>query len=160
MVRIAVTGHMDITPDSAPLIRAQIDSVLDCQSRPIVGVSCIARGADSVFAEAILTRGEALEVVLPSVNYRDTKVNEPERPRFDRLLAAATSVRVMPFQTSGREAYEAANSALLGDADLLIAIWDGNKAKPGGTGTVVAEARAAGIPVTVLWPVGAQRAAA
>lgn len=159
MVRVAVTGHMDITQDSVPLIREKIAAVLDQQSRPVVGVSCIARGADSVFAEAVLNQGGVLEVVLPSRNYREAKVKEWERSRFDHLVAAASAVHVMPFETAGRAAYEAANSALLGNIDLLIAIWDGNTSKPGGTGTVVAEAHAAGIPVTVLWPEGAQRAA-
>jgi hypothetical protein len=161
MVRIAVTGHMDVSADSEPLIRERIDTTLDAiaaQRGPIIGISCIARGADSIFADAILDRADTLEVVLPSADYRATKVKESELGRFDKLVAAAATVRAMPFVTAGREAYEAANAALLDDADILIAIWDGNTSQRGGTGTVVAEARAAGVPVVVIWPEGARRA--
>jgi hypothetical protein len=158
-MRIAVTGHMDISTDSAPLIREQIDLALARigENGDIVGVSCIARGADSIFAEAVLERGGSLEVVLPATNYRVAKVKEADRPRFDRLVSSAALVNVMPFAEANRAAYEAANSALLHDADLLIAVWDGNVSKPGGTGTVVAEARAARVPVDVIWPRGARR---
>lgn len=157
MTRIAVTGHMDVTPDSAPLIRDQISSVLRAQAGPIVGVSCIARGADSLFAETVLSHGGTLEVVLPSVDYRAAKVADPDAALFDELLAAAGSVRVMTSQTADRAAYEAANRALLDDVDFLVAVWDGDVSQRGGTGTVVDEARRAGVPVTVIWPDGARR---
>jgi hypothetical protein len=160
MVRLAVTGHMDVVPECADLIRDGIDIALSefgGDPGSIVGVSCIARGADSIFAAAILAHGGSLEVVLPSTNYRDSKVSPAERERFDGFIAAASKVRVMPFSEAGREAYEAANRALLEDVDLLLAVWDGNESKRGGTGTVVNDARTMGIPVTVVWPIGAKR---
>jgi hypothetical protein len=67
-------------------------------------------------------------------------------------------VRVLPFETSNRDAYAAANEALLADVDTLVAVWDG--APPdgkGGTGDTVEVARERGIPVTVVWPDGAAR---
>jgi len=157
MTRIAVTGHMDISPASADLIRDRISSILRSQTGPFVGVSCIARGADSVFAHAVLAHGGELEVVLPSADYRAAKVAESDAVRFDELLAAATRVHVMPHQTADRAAYEAANAALLHEADLLIAVWDGEVSRRGGTGTVMDEARRVGVPVTVVWPEGARR---
>lgn len=157
MTRIAVTGHMDLAAESAPLIRDQISAVLLSHEGPIVGVSCIARGADSLFAETVLAHGGTLEVVLPSADYRATKVTGSHAALFDELMAAAASVHVMPSQTADRAAYEAANRALLDGVDLLAAVWDGDASRRGGTGTVVDEARSAGIPVTVIWPDGARR---
>ena len=47
---------------------------------------------------------------------------------------------------------------MLAKADRLFAVWDGQPARGyGGTADVVAEARARGIPVTVIWPEGATR---
>ncbi|MEU4650833.1 hypothetical protein [Nocardia fluminea] len=63
----------------------------------------------------------------------------------------------MDFDSAGREAYEAANEVLVGDADRMIAAWDGKVGERAGTGTVVALARERGIPVDVVWPNGAVR---
>lgn len=48
MVRIGVTGHMNITPDTAKQVYDEIVSHLADAGDPavLVGVSCIARGAD------------------------------------------------------------------------------------------------------------------
>lgn len=162
-MHVAVTGHMDVADDATELIRSAIDTKLEelrRRSDSIVGISCIARGADSIFAKAILDQGFTLEVVLPSKNYRTDKVKPHDLERFDTLATAASVVHVMPFNDAGREAYEAANSTLLRQADILIAVWDGDESKRGGTGTVVAEARTIGIPVTVIWPEGAHRQSA
>ena len=77
---------------------------------------------------------------------------------FDRLIEKAAEVVTMPFESAGREAYEAANAELLTRADRLVAVWNGQP--PGGRarhGRRGVEARAAGIPVDVVWPAGAAR---
>lgn len=156
-MRVAVTGHMNITEETALLVREEIARRL-AEVPDLVGVSCIAQGADSVFAQAVLEAGGRLEVVLPSRNYRDAKVKPDHAPVFDELVAHASEVRVMDFEEVGREAYEAANEALLGSADRLIAVWDGEGREAGGTGSVVKLAREHGVAVEVVWPEGAARA--
>lgn len=161
MTTLAVTGHMDLTPDTVPLVRAALDQLLAQHAGPdLVGVSCIAAGADSLFAEAVLDAGGRLVVVIPSRDYRQAKVKPVHGVRFDRLRAAAVEELVMPFESAGREAYEAANAVLLERADRLVAVWNGAPpgGKGGGTADVVVEARAAGVPVDVVWPDGAARA--
>ncbi|WP_329407377.1 hypothetical protein OG563_35575 [Nocardia vinacea] len=159
MARIGVTGHMNITADTVPFVYDAIRKVLARQGDPedLVGVSCIARGADSVFARAVLDAGGRLEVVLPSTNYRQRKVKPDHAELFDELIARAETVRIMDFDDAGREAYEAANEAMLSSCDRLVAVWDGEAGGKGGTGTVVALARARGLPVEIVWPDGAER---
>ena len=156
-MRVAVTGHMNITEKTAVLVREEIARHL-AEVPDLVGVSCIARGADSVFAQAVLDAGGRLEVVLPSRNYREAKVKPDHAPVFDELVVRASEVRVMEFAEACREAYEAANEALLGSADRLVAVWDGEGGKAGGTGSVVKLARERGVAVDVVWPEGAARA--
>lgn len=160
MVRIGVTGHMNITPDTARLVYDEIVRHLVDAGDPadLVGVSCIARGADSVFAQAVLDRGGRLEVVLPSRNYRERKVKQDHAELFDELLRRADTVRVMDFNDAGADAYEAANQAVLGSCDRLIAVWDGQAGERSGTGTVVALAQQKELPVEIVWPDGAVRA--
>lgn len=155
-MRVAVTGHMNITESTAVLVRTEITRCL-AEVPELVGVSCIARGADSVFAQAVLEVGGRLEVVLPSRNYRAAKVKPDHVPVFDELVARASEVRVMDFEEAGREAYEAANAALLESADRLVAVWDGEGGEAGGTGSVVKLAREQGVAVDVVWPEGAAR---
>ncbi|CAM5400619.1 hypothetical protein [Streptomyces fumanus] len=164
MTTIAVTGHMDLTEDTVPLVRAALDDLLKpyADGGDLVGVSCIAKGADSLFSEAVLAAGGRLTVVVPSRDYRRTKVKPDHAALFDRLAEAADEVLVLPNDTADRHAYEAANAVLLQRADRLVAVWDGKppSGKGGGTADTVLEAQAAGFPVDVVWPTGAARRSA
>lgn len=159
MPRVGITGHMGLTPETAQLVAKAISSHLDTRApHDLVGVSCLAAGADSIFATAVLEAGGTLEVILPAVDYRARKVKPEHAPLFDSLLARATTVQVMPYAEAGRAAYEAANAALVLSVDELLAVWDGQPSTGrGGTADVVAFARANGVPVHVIWPSGAQR---
>ncbi|MFJ9345483.1 hypothetical protein [Streptomyces sp. NPDC101237] len=159
MTTIAVTGHMDLTEDSIPLVRTALDDLLKQYADDLVGVSCIAKGADSLFAEAVLAAGGRLTVVVPSQDYRQNKVKPDHAALFDRLLEAAGEVLVLPHETANRQAYEAANAVLIERADRLVAVWSGEPptGKGGGTADTVLEAQAAGVPVDVVWPDGATR---
>ncbi|WP_377267410.1 hypothetical protein [Peterkaempfera sp. SMS 1(5)a] len=160
MVRLATTGHMDVTRTGMQLVRHALETLLARYSgQDLVGYSCIAPGADSVFADALLAAGGRLIVVIPSRDYRWTQVGPAHAATFDRLVAAADEVVVMPYDTVGRSAYEAANRELLRRAERLVAIWDGSAptGNGGGTADVVESARAAKIPVDVVWPAGVRR---
>ncbi|KQX83505.1 hypothetical protein [Streptomyces sp. Root1310] len=161
MTVIAVTGHMDLTEDSLPLVRSALDDLLGRYARDgrLVGVSCLARGADLLFAEAVLAAGGRLTVVVPSRDYRLSQVGPADAPLFDRLLEAAAEVLVLPREKAGPRAYEAANTVLIERADRLVAVWNGGppSGRGGGTADTVLAARAASLPVDVVWPEGAVR---
>ncbi|MFF6781182.1 hypothetical protein [Streptomyces sp. NPDC012510] len=162
MTTIAVTGHLDLTEGTVPRVRAALDHLLRPYAGdggPLVGVSCIAKGADTLFAEAVLAVGGRLVVVVPSRDYRRSTVEPAHHASYDRLAEAAVEVVVLPYETAGRQAYEAANAVLIERADRLVAVWDGAPptGEGGGTADAVLEARAAGVPVDVVWPDGAAR---
>ncbi|MFJ4978404.1 hypothetical protein ACIP6X_24175 [Streptomyces coeruleorubidus] len=161
MTSVAVTGHMDLTDRSLGLVRAALDRLLVPYRGPeLAGLSCLAAGADSVFAQAVLAAGGRIVAVLPARGYRADVVDEEHAPLFDRLLAEVEEVIVLPHATANRHAYEAANAELLRRADRLVAVWNGEppSGKGGGTADTVHAARAAAIPVDVVWPEGASRA--
>ncbi|MGW0138126.1 hypothetical protein [Streptomyces calvus] len=160
MRTIAVTGHMDLAPEAAAPVRASLHELLrSLRGDGLVGRSCLARGADTLFAEEILALGGRLSAVIPSRDYRDAAVPAEDLARFEALRNAAADVTVMPYAHAGPEAYAAANRRLLQGADRLVAVWDGSapSGRGGGTADTVAVARAAGVPVDVVWPVGARR---
>ena len=159
MPRIAITGHMNLTADTVPLIYKAITGALALYAaNELTGISCLARGADSVFAQAILDLGGKLEVLLPAAGYREQKIKPDHAPQFDELTRRATTVRVMPFKEANRVAYEATNEVLVSTCDTLYAVWDGQSgADKGSTGSVVEYARSLGVPVEIIWPQGASR---
>ena len=159
MPRIAITGHMNLTPDSVPLVYQAITGALALYAADeLTGISCIARGADSIFAQVVLDLGGKLEVLLPAAGYREQKVKPDHAPQFDELTRRATTVRVMPFSEANRVAYEATNEVLVSTCDTLFAVWDGQSgADKGGTESVVKYAHSRGVPVHIIWPQGVSR---
>jgi hypothetical protein len=153
-VRIGVTGHRDLTPETACLVAGAFDRHL--AERPdVVGLSCLAEGADVLFAWAVLRRGGALEAIVPSAEHRGRRDDVAE---YDRLLERAATVTRLPYPEDGPAALMAASLVLVERSDLLLAVWDGRPARGlGGTADVVEYARRAGVPVTVIWPPGAAR---
>ncbi|MEU5397611.1 hypothetical protein [Streptomyces tibetensis] len=160
MVTIAVTGHMDLTEEAVVPVRAALRNLLTGLTLDmLVGRSCLARGADTLFAEEVLSLGGHLSAIIPSRDYREAVVRPADLAKFDALRDAAAEVMVMPYDHAGRAAYEAANRRLLQGADRLMAIWDGSAptGRGGGTADTVAAARLAGLGVDVVWPPGASR---
>ncbi|MBX9394877.1 hypothetical protein K4749_15025 [Streptomyces sp. TRM72054] len=160
MTTIAVTGHMDLTEASVALVRDALRETLKPYAGGgLTGVSCLAKGSDSLFAEVVLELGGRLVGVIPSQDYRQNKVKPDHAETFDRLVEAADEVLVLPHEAANRAAYEDANRTLLRRADRLVAVWNGEppSGKGGGTADTVIEARDAGLPVDVVWPEGASR---
>jgi len=123
----------------------------------MTGVSCLADGADQIFARAVTDLGGTLEAVIPAAEYRQG-LPADSQARYDDLFARAAAVRRLSFIESTSESYMAASKLMVDAVDELYAVWDGKPARGyGGTADVVAYARERGIPVHVIWPDCAQR---
>ncbi|MCT9934230.1 hypothetical protein N5079_28915 [Planotetraspora sp. A-T 1434] len=156
-LRVAVTGHRDLTPATIDLVGSAIQRELAAHAPAIVGVSCLAPGADQIFADAVLELGGELEAIVPARRY-GCVLTADDRAEFDRLLGRARNVVRLPYDTPTPATYQAANETLLSGVDLLLAVWDGRPAQgTGGTAEVVGDARRRSIEVRILWPEGAAR---
>ncbi|GDY28894.1 hypothetical protein [Gandjariella thermophila] len=166
MTRIGVTGHSNLTRPSVPLVTDALrEAVEEMRAElagraggvDLTGVTCLAPGADQLFARVVLELGGRVEVVLPAKDYR-ASLDPARRAEFDELVAAAAEVRVLPFARSGRPAYQAAGDEVVSSVQGVVAVWDGQPGgRPGSTAGVVARARERGVPVRVVWPSGARR---
>jgi hypothetical protein len=159
VARIGITGHSNLTADTVPLVANVIrEAIIAHSGDELVGVTCLARGADQIFARVVLELGGAVEVILPASDYRECKVKPDNGAEFDELMGKASTVHTMPFERSNREAYMAASDHVLNTVDMMVAVWDGAASGGhGGTADVVDAARKRGISVTVIWPDGAKR---
>ena len=160
MTRLGVIGHRDISEESQPIVEAALRRLLVAKGGSrLVGVTCLAPGADQLFAQTVLELSGRLEVILPSADYRECYVPISNLDTFDLLLKAAVTVRVMEFQHCCRQAYMAAGTAMLNTVETLVAVWDGRPARnPGGVSEVVGAAARLGLPTSIIWPPGATRA--
>jgi hypothetical protein len=155
--RIGITGHTNLTPATVPLVADAVRTALS-DEEDLAGVTCLARGADQVFARVVLDLGGTVHVVLPSADYREHEVDPDNEDEFDALLDRAATVHTMPFPRSSPAAFMAASEHMLARVDSLIAVWDGQPSTGyGGTADVVDAAQHRGLPVCVLWPPGAAR---
>ena len=70
MSRIAISGHRGLNADTANLIDQAIREKLSEYPDNITGLSCLADGADQIFARAVVDLGGTLEAVIPAEEYR------------------------------------------------------------------------------------------
>jgi hypothetical protein len=163
-LRIGITGHRPNKMPSAAVPRvdrqlrevlATIDNAASRGKRDVVLTSSFAEGADQMAAAATPAHWR-VEAVLPFSKEEYLKDFEQSasgdgrdvRGEFNASLARASAVTELPEQPGHRDdGYLAAGLAMLGQSDLLIAVWDGSPPKRGGTGEIVQEACERGIPV-------------
>lgn len=140
---VAVTGHQDLGPARTWVSAFLLAAVQDYPT--IQGLSSLARGADQLFADAVLRTGQPLVVVIPCAGYKGTFESADARDEYARLLAAASERVTLPFPAPSEEAFWAAGRRLVDEADVVIAVWDGEPAGGlGGTADVVDYARSKG----------------
>jgi hypothetical protein len=158
MTRIAISGHRGLSPEVENFVaRAIRDELSRFPVDDLVGVSCLADGADQLFARAVVDLGGKLEVIVPASQYRDALPAQSLR-EYDELISRAVSVNRLNHTESTSESHMDASVQMLDGADLLFAVWDGQPARAfGGTADVVAHARKIGVEVAVIWPEGAVR---
>lgn len=157
-MRLGITGHRGLPAETEQLVREALGEEMKRHSpEGLVGVSCLADGPDTWFAEMILEAGGKLEVVQPAEQYRDG-LPEEHHQSYDELLRQAAEVHHTGMVASDSQAHMAGSEILVGVVDELIAVWDGQPARGyGGTADVVAYAGRTGVRTRVIWPEGATR---
>jgi hypothetical protein len=153
-VYVGITGHRSLPDESMwPWVAREIEAVLAGANGTLVGVTGLAAGADSVFADVVLARDGALHVVLAFEGFEHSLASDAERSRFRELLARASDVETLAVGGTHEDGYLAEGRRIVALSDLLIAVWDGEPARGrGGTAEVVDEAMRTATPVAHLDP--------
>jgi hypothetical protein len=155
---IGVTGHRGLTEEQSRLVAAELRRLL----RPLAdggfaGITCLADGADTVFADVVLQLGGRLISVIPAHGYRELQPPAHRRD-YDRLLRSSAEVRRQDRPAPDLASLMDASRLLVDASDRIVAVWDGLPARGfGGTADVVDYARRCGRPVQIIWPNGAVR---
>ncbi len=152
MTRLAVTGHRGLNEKTIALVDAALRREISKRAKngALVGLTCLADGADTLFARAILDHGGTLRIIVPAHKYREG-LPEEHHVTYDALIAEAAEVHQLDHVESDSDAHMDASLRMLADADELIAVWDGLPARGyGRTADVVNAAHEQGLPVTVV----------
>ena len=154
MTMVGVTGHRFLA--ELDRVTAGVDKALDriedaFGEHPMTVISALSEGADRLVAQRVLVRpdGKLIAVLpLPQSDYMSDFDSSESREEFLSLLARADRVITLPPAPTREDAYAAAGHYVLDHCDLLLGVWDGEKAQgTGGTAEIVAEARRRGLPL-------------
>lgn len=159
---IGITGHRRLDGAAVPAIEAALATlfetvareaaaVLPDGARPPLVLSQLATGADQLAANAGLAAGFALGAILPFDRAAyEASFATAERAAFRELFAhVGKQWWQLPDVPEDRErGYLLAGDAMIGEADVIVALWDGRAANGlGGTADVVESAVRRGVPV-------------
>jgi len=160
-IKIAVTGHIALINENK--VREDIILSFDYfqevyKGRQLQAISALAAGADTIFAEEANKLEIPVQYLLPFelADYKDD-FKPRDLLKLEDLLAKNNQQYeiVTPLSDSTKEtrneAYWAVGKRLVDDADILLAVWDGESANgKGGTGDVVACAHSIGKEVHIV----------
>jgi hypothetical protein len=154
MCVIGVTGHVDMPAETTAWVEATLAArIRELGTHGWRGVTCLAKGADQLFAKVVLTLQGRYDVVLPARDYRQRMIDQGNGEQFCHLLERASTIETLPFATSSRMAYLEASRSMLDRCDVLLAVWDGRPSRRiGDTADVVAEAQRRSMKVVPVWP--------
>jgi hypothetical protein len=140
-MKIGVTGHQNLGgQDVVAWLREEISVVLEVARLP-EGFTCLAKGADQLYAEILLTKSLPYTFVQPCHKYESTFITAEDLANFRRLYREAARIVEMPFQDPSESAFLSAGQFIVDTCELMIAVWDGRPAKGlGGTADVVSYA--------------------
>jgi hypothetical protein len=133
-----ITGHRKF--ENVEWVKSAIQQLIKSEN-VTYGFTCLATGADELFAEILRFERIGYTAIIPSYDYEKTFSVE-ELKVFLYSKNNAQKIIELNNSISSEKAFNEAGKAVIDFSDVLIAVWDGKKAKGlGGTGDVVKYAK-------------------
>lgn len=164
-VFVGFTGHRDLPASNPEFIGRRIrEALVRIEAHtggPLAAISSAAKGADTLFVEAVQERNWPWFLLLPFpedefFNNADFDHDRDALARARHLASRATGRYIEPRQAGGAEvarnaAFEACSFRTVDECDVLVAVWKGPEQdiKRGGTSATVLRAREQGKPL--IW---------
>lgn len=148
ILNAGITGHQDLrSAHVAQWVAQALAAVVD-DIGVTIGFTCLAAGADQLFAQILHERHLPFIAVIACAQIEASFSSNHELISFRALLVEAYRTIRLPFDSPSEAAYFEAGKVVVDESEVLIAVWDGNPAKGfGGTADVVTYARARAKPV-------------
>lgn len=153
MLKIGITGHQrfDGVTDNT-WYKAELKKRIIELHSIMLAYSSLAIGADSIFAEIILSEKINLVAIIPSNHYQ-TAFKKTDCEKYYRLLNECSQQIILNYPNPGETAFLAAGKYITDNSDILFALWDGNEAQGlGGTGDIIRYAIKNGVRIIHINP--------
>jgi hypothetical protein len=151
-MRLGVTGHQHFSPE------ADIDWLTASISRTLVdlnitsGATCLARGADQIFAKELVRQNIPYTAVLACARINET-FDDQFLAEFEILRRAADKEEVLDYQQASEEAFLQAGRRVVDISGAMLAVWDGLASRGiGGTADIVSYSRMTNRRVLLMNP--------
>lgn len=152
-MKLGITGHQRLEQYDSKWIESAINNFLS-ENKVTEGFTCLAAGADQLFARLLERRNIPFSAVIPCKEYETTFREQGDLFAYQRLEKQAAQLYFLPFEHPSEQAFFEAGKEIVAHSDRILAIWDGKKAQGlGGTADIVAEALQQFKPVVHLNPV-------
>jgi hypothetical protein len=150
--RVGACGHQQRDDADWIWVKQRLQKLLLAFGRPIEGISCLAGGADQIFARTLIELGIKHVAVVPMVSYE--AYFSPSTNCEYLSLRKKSKIVELRQKTSPMSAFLAAGKYVVDFSDAMIACWDEESARDiGGTADIVTYCLAVGRPLYILNPV-------
>ncbi|MEW1700492.1 hypothetical protein [Streptomyces sp. NPDC091278] len=155
---ITAVGHENLPPDTLAPVEREPRIRVERYAGPAPGLVRAGAGLPAAFGRAVRVSGRRLVVVLPSCGLLPEAVPPGRLAPLREVTELADEVRLPAYDTADRNARVRADETLVARSGRLLAVWDGSPTDGrDATAHLVAHARAHGVRVEVVRPVGAVR---
>jgi hypothetical protein len=153
-MKAGITGHQDLGNN------VTIAWIKDTLARLVVenevskGFTCLAKGADQLFAAVLTENNIPFTAVIPCIEYELAFDDESARNDYLRFVRMAEERIELNFPHPSEKAFLAGGKKVVECSDLIFAVWNGKPAKGlGGTGDIVGFSKKAGKIVVHINPI-------
>ena len=150
-MNVGIAGHQHLgSSETEAWVRETLQQLIE-DYRVTHGFTCLAAGADQLYAELLTNRGIPYTPILPCRRYEEAFADACARERFNRLLSAAPKIVWLDFDRPSQAAFFEAGKEVVDRSNMIFAVWDGQPARGiGGTADVVSYALTRRVPVIHL----------
>jgi hypothetical protein len=153
-MKAGITGHQDLGDRAAAAWVKDTLAGLVVENKVSQGFTCLAKGADQLFAAVLAEINIAFTAIIPCIDYETAFDNQAARNDYRRFLRMAAERIKLDFPHPSEKAFFEGGKKVVECSDLIFAVWNGKPAKGlGGTGDIVCFSKQVGKSVTHINPV-------
>ncbi len=139
-MKVGITGHQNLTAAESAWLKVELENEIK-QMKIEEAFTCLAIGADQIFASVILANKIPLVAITPCEKYEQT-FDGKHIEFYKSLVNQATSKIQLDFEKPSEEAFYEAGKTVANKSDILFAVWNNHPAKGlGGTADIVSFAK-------------------
>jgi len=151
-MKVGITGHQDLTIAESNWLKEELEIEIK-QMKIEKAYSCLAIGADQLFARVILSNNIPLIAVTPCSKYEQTFDNK-NIELYRNLVTQAINEIQLEYDNPSEKAFYEAGKTVVNNSDVIFVFWNNLPSKGlGGTADIVSFAKSLNKKIIHLNPI-------